>query len=240
MKLVRALNNEAFCDSVMVSKKFGQKHSELTKTIRKLKAQVEELRGGATPPKVQEFQQMYRGQEFTAYLMDRTFFSLLAMRFRGLKALEWQIKFNDAFYEMELKLLNLQNSKKQQQLLARKDGILVRKEETNAIAEFIDYAVSQGSRSAKWYYSHITKATYKALELVLTEAPSLRDTLGVYELSELLLAERLVICKLYEYMSLGRNYKDIFQSIKKDLIHFGTSIRVGIIEDRYIPPTQLK
>lgn len=60
---------------------------------------------------------IYRGREYTAYLMDRKFFSLLSMRFRGKKALEWQVKFNDAFYNMEKMLLTEALNKQSDQWL---------------------------------------------------------------------------------------------------------------------------
>ncbi len=57
--------------------------------------------------------------------------------------------------------------------------------------------------------------------------PKLRDTMNFYELAELLLAERLVRGALKKYMALGRNYKDIYDSVKDDLIQFGTGLSLG-------------
>lgn len=45
-----------------------------------------------------------RGREENEYLMDRDGFSLLVMGFTGKKALEWKLKYIDAFNKMEEKL----------------------------------------------------------------------------------------------------------------------------------------
>ena len=101
MQLVTVQGNKVFCDSSMVAKKFGVKHNDVTRMINRL---VERLRGANVTPKVSAIEKEYRGQKFTAYLMDREFFTLLGMRFESKKAIEWQVKFNDAFYVMEQSL----------------------------------------------------------------------------------------------------------------------------------------
>lgn len=49
----------------------------------------------------QETSSVYRGQHFPFYLMNRDGFSLLAMGFTGKKALQWKLKYIEAFNEME-------------------------------------------------------------------------------------------------------------------------------------------
>lgn len=43
-----------------------------------------------------------RGKQYPMYLMNRDGFSLLAMGFTGTKALEWKLKYIQAFNEMEI------------------------------------------------------------------------------------------------------------------------------------------
>lgn len=45
-----------------------------------------------------------RGKKYPIYLLDRKAFSILAGRFKGKKALRWQIDFYDAFEVMETQL----------------------------------------------------------------------------------------------------------------------------------------
>ncbi|MCP4392770.1 MAG: Rha family transcriptional regulator [Alphaproteobacteria bacterium] len=227
MKLVEVKKEQVYCDSLMVSRKFGQKHNKVTRTIEKLICDMEDLRGTACTPKYIKEERNYRGRDYTAYLMDKRFFSLLAMRFKGIKALEWQIKFIDAFFEMENKILSTNINKIDKEWLSSRDqSKLSRKAETDVIKEFVEYATNQGSKSAKFYYKHITNATYQALGLMAQNQPKLRDSMDIYEVSQLILSEKLAKEKISEYMKLGRHYKDIYKSVKNDLIEFSGMLRI--------------
>jgi len=225
MDLVEYKHNNVFCDSSMVAKKFDVQHAKVIRTIERL---AERLRVTIGYPKIEEFQKEYKGQTYKAYLMDREFFTLLSMRFESKKALQWQVKFNNAFYEMEEKILIADRNKSDTTFIeARQQTKLGRREETDVIKDFIDYATNQGSHKAKFYYKHITNATYRALELMIHKKPALRDTLDIYQLSELLLAERVAKNSLVKYMELGRDYKDIYKSVAEDLIVFGNSLKIN-------------
>jgi len=231
MELVEIEKDDVFCDSSMVARKFQQKHKEVVKRIKKLREDIGGLRGVSKSPKVISMQREYRGAKYTAYLMNKAFFSLLAMRFKGAKALEWQIKFNDAFYEMERTILQAGLNKEDQGFLQlRQQGKIARRAETDVIKEFVEYATGQGSTSAQYYYKHITNATYKALGLMVQRKPKVRDSLKGYEVAELMLVERMAVNALKKYMGLGRNYKDIYESVKEDLITYGGTIKIGIGE----------
>ena len=225
MELVEVKHNQVFCDSSLVAKKMNIQHAKVIRTIERL---AERLRVTIGYPKIEKFEKTYRNQTFTAYLMDREFFTLLCMRFESKKSLEWQVQFNNAFYEMENRILKDINNKSNDNFIeARKQGKISRHEETDIIKEFVEYATKQGSKSAQFYYKHITNATYKGLELMVQKQPALRDTLDIYQLSELLLAERVAKNSLKKYMDLGRNYKDIYNSVREDLITFGNSLRLN-------------
>ncbi len=225
MELVTIKHNQVFCDSSLVSKKMNIQHAKVVRTIERL---LERLRVTDCHPKVESFEKEYRGQTFKAYLMDREFFTMLCMRFESKEALQWQTRFNGAFYEMEERLLKEINNKANTDFIeTRQQGKQARLEETNVIKEFVEYATNQGSKSAKFYYKHITNATYKGLELMVKKQPALRETLDIYQLSELMLAERVAKNSLKKYMALGRHYKDIYKSVSEDLIVFGNSLKLN-------------
>jgi phage regulator Rha-like protein len=231
MELVEVKMENVYCDSLMVSRKFKQKHAYVVNNIKKLLSDLETLRVGTTDPKkrytIITEDREYRGRPYTAYLMDRQFFSLLANRFRGKHALEWQIKFNDAFYEMEEKIISSNNNKLDKDWTSSRDeSKIARRSETDVIKEFVEYATDQGSKSAKFYYKHITNATYEALGLMAQKQPKLRDSMNIYEVSQLILSEKLAREKIKEYMGLGRNYKDIYQSVRSDLIEYSNLLRI--------------
>jgi len=232
MQLVEVKKDEVYCDSLIVARKFNQKHNQVIKRILKLESDLEKLRGVSNYPKTIKEDREYRGTKYTAHLMNREFFSLLVMRFKGIEALGWQIKFNQAFYEMEAHIIKEKtNAANTVWLGQRKQLVVGRKEETDIIKQFVEYATEQGSTKAHYYYKHITNATYKALGLLIQKKPKLRDTLNMYEISELLLMERCATNRIKHYMEIERNYKDIYESVKDDLIEYGSKIRIKAISD---------
>ena len=106
----------------------------------------------------------------------------------------------------------------------REQGKLVRKEETDVIKEFVEYATAQGSKSAFRYYSNITKMTNSALGFTAKANPNLKDTLDIMEHSHLRVVEGMVRRKLGEYMKLEYAYKDIYQLIKKDVMAYAEMV----------------
>jgi len=227
MELVIAKSGSVFCDSKMVAKKFNMKHAYVVRTIIQVADDISDIRVIGYHPDFFPEKREYQGQDYTAYLMNRDFFSALVMRFRGKGALKWQLTFIAAFNAMEQRLLLGTTNKTDQQWIGqREQSKLARKEETDVIKEFVEYATEQGSKSAKFYYKHITNAAYKALDLMAAKKPKLRDTLDLYQLAELTLIEREARAKLKLYMDLGRHYKDIYSSVKDDLLRYGSGLRL--------------
>lgn len=230
LNLVEVKKQEVFCDSHMVAKKFGQQHAKVVDRIKKVMLDIDGLSVNGVHPKVEIEARVYRGQSYTSYLMNRDFFSFLMMRFRGKKATQFQLAFIAAFNLMENQLkIEKTNAADPKWIGHRKLLIEGRKKETDVIKIFVEYATSQGSKSAKFYYKHITNATYKALGLMVQRKPRLRDTMNLYEISELLLAERVAQSSLKKYMDLQRNYKDIYESVKDDLVIFANGLQIGEI-----------
>ncbi len=227
MDLVEVNKKEVFCDSSVVARKFNIKHNKVVRTIEKLEEDIGELRGTSGTPKIFKEEREYRGRKYTAYIMNREFFSLLVMRFKGKNALEWQLKFNSAFYQMEKRIFQLSTNEKDKEWIGtREKSKLIRRDETDIIKEFVEYATEQGSKSAKFYYKHITNASYAALGLMSQKKPKLRESMNIIEISELMLAERYAKDLLKKYMDTGMFYKDIYKFVKEDLINFSNNLRI--------------
>lgn len=95
-ELVRIDNQQVVTDSRSVAEHFGKRHNDVTEVIRKLLATGKSVTKMFHPS---EFE--YRGQTFPMYFMNRDGFSLLVMGFTGKAALEWKLKYIDAFNAME-------------------------------------------------------------------------------------------------------------------------------------------
>ncbi len=228
MELVEVKKEEVFCNSHMVAVKFGVKHFYVIRMAKQLIKDIGKMRRALLKrPFHYTEERIYRGNKYTAYLMNKKFFVMLVMRFKGTKAMEWQSEFIDAFEYMEERIaLADQNSKNTLWITQREQGKIARKEETDVIKEFVDYATKQGSKNAKFYYKHITNSSYRSLSLMQHKKPKLRDTMDVYQVASLVLAEGIAKERLKKYMKLGRHYKDIYESVKDDLLNFGG--RLGI------------
>jgi len=180
-ELVQVVGKDVFCDSQSVAERFGVQHIRVLAIIDRLISDYSNTKRLCTsaPLSFKKISKENRGQVYFVYTMDRRSFSLLSMKFRGEKALEWQVKFNDAFYAMEKRLI-LEESNHQSVAweAQREQGKIARKEATDTIKEFVDYATSQGSKNANFYYKHITVACYRCLQLIESEKPKLRDLLN--------------------------------------------------------------
>lgn len=237
MELVELKKDGVYCDTGLIAKKFGMKHHDVCRAMETLIPKLDDFRVAACTPKTSGFDPQYRkesrhyrGTDFEVYLLNRDCFILLGMRFDTKTARQWQGKFIAAFNAMEQRILLADTNATDPQWLSQRNiGKIARREETDVIRDFVEYATGQGSAKASYYYKHITNATYKALGLMVQSKPKLRETMDLYEISELLLAERIARNSIKKYMELGRHYKDVYESVKDDLVSFGNSINANRI-----------
>lgn len=102
--LVKIDNNQIVTDSRSVAEHFEKQHRHVLDAIRNLLGGMPKI--GQTPmfhetTCVNE----QNGQTYPMYLMNRDGFSLLVMGFTGAKALEWKLKYINAFNAMEKQLI---------------------------------------------------------------------------------------------------------------------------------------
>ena len=93
-------NGEPVASSREIAKRFGKEHKNVLTAIRQLL-----VAENSATKFFHESTFDYRGQQFPEFLMNRDGFSLLAMGFTGKAALEWKLKYIQAFNEMEKKLM---------------------------------------------------------------------------------------------------------------------------------------
>ena len=99
-ELVEIVNQQVVTSSQKVAEVFGKQHKNVLQAIESIKAEKSAL--------IKFFyEDTYKsgtGKSYKRYLMNRDGLSLLVMGFNGEKALEWKIKYIEAFNEMEKKL----------------------------------------------------------------------------------------------------------------------------------------
>lgn len=94
-------DGELVVTSRQIAEDFGKRHSHICDTIRNLTAENSEVKKMMIESKFE-----HRGNEYTEYLLTRDGFSLLVMGFTGSRALEWKLKYIEAFNKMEQAIKN--------------------------------------------------------------------------------------------------------------------------------------
>ena len=97
----RTEDGELVVTSRQVAEDFGKEHKNVVRAIENLTAQ-----NSAVKNIVIKSTFAHRGNEYTEYLLTRDGFSLLVMGFTGSKALEWKLKYIEAFNKMEQAIKN--------------------------------------------------------------------------------------------------------------------------------------
>ena len=109
LNLVSINNNQVVVSSRQVADNFGKDHKHVLEGVRTILA--------AENSATKFFRQSTfenRGKQYPEYLMNRDGFSLLVMGFTGEKALEWKVKYINAFNAMEQELRNKELEKPKQ------------------------------------------------------------------------------------------------------------------------------
>lgn len=201
--LVFTRKDEAVTDSLTVAEYFQKRHDRVLRAIENL---LEGLPKNGVSYFIKSSYTDASGKGNLMYLMNRDGFSLLAMGFTGKRALQWKLKYIEAFNAMEKALTE---RKSEQYINARQNGMLTRKSETDMLKKLVDYAKEQGSENANMLYVTYTKLVNK---LVGVKTRSEADTM---QLLDLMYLERIVLDTIDKGIASGADYHDIYQDCKK-------------------------
>lgn len=227
---------ELWVNSLTIAEKFGKRHDSIKRDIDNIIKSIElstKLRSVKFPPKFRNTK--YKNSmnvEYDCVLLNEPAYSLLVMGMTGQKAMETKLLFNDAFYNMK-EFIQRQDNEEYLKLTAQSK--VVRRELTDALKEFVEYAETQGSESAIWYYKHMSNATYKALGLVEKQkeyGADLRKALTNLEIHQLIMAEMVAEHVLLQGVEKGLHYKAIYMMAKDSVVDFcNTQRRIGLIRE---------
>lgn len=184
-KLIVIDNNQALTTSRIVAEQFSKNHQHVMRDIRNI---IEQMEDESKIGRVKMFEQTTytdkKGETRPQYLMTRDGFSLLAMGFTGKKALQFKLKFIDAFNRMEEKLKQLAAGHDERWLETRQNTKISHKPFTNAIKILIGYLRQFGdNRDAGYFYrgtsltsSRTLAASSKGNAILLTSPLSINAT----------------------------------------------------------------
>lgn len=226
--LVHVIKNEVFLDSITLSNELEVTHKDLLRTIDK----ILELKKNNVPASTLKFPQKFIQSTYTnkmnrtyqMYEMNEQAYLKLIMHLKGYsKAEKVQDSIIEAFSMMKEALLNHQNAS---WLSARNETKQIRNTETDVIKKFVDYATSQGSKSANMYYMNITKMTNKALELLVQvkEGSPLRDLASIMELGFIQMLDYRATQSIEHGMNENLPYKFIYKYAKDEVNNLADSL----------------
>lgn len=160
-----------------------------------------------------KYQHGQNKQWYKEYELTRDGFSLLVMGFTGQKALEWKLKYIEAFNEMEKELKRLYKERQNWEI-ERAKGVMIR----HILTDTIKMKIAD-SPNKKFAYPNYTKLIYKTIfgktvdelktELGVKPKESIRDYLTAEQLKEVESIEMLVS----SLINVGMGYDEIKEFI---------------------------
>lgn len=201
-ELVFLQKDEVFTTSILVADNFHKRHDRVLRAIENL---IIDLPKNGAVKFIKSDYKDAKGELRKMYLLNRDAFSLLVMGFTGKTALDWKLKYIEAFNSMEAIIREKSTTI---WLETRKQGKLTRKAETDVIKELVEYAKDQGSMHSQMLYM-----TYSKLANAMAGI-SKRDNASVTQLNNLSIFENIILTIIRNGMSEGLGYKEIYQVCK--------------------------
>lgn len=203
-ELVFLKNEDALTDSLIVAEAFGKDHRKVLRAIDNLVGGLP--KNGHTPMFIKTwYKHPQNGERYPKYLMNRDGFSLLVMGFTGKKALEWKLKYIEAFNKMESVIRQKSTSA---WVETRQYGKLTRKAETDTIQKLVEYAKEQGSAHSDKLYLTYTKLANSMAGI------SKRDESTTEQLNTLSLMENIILHVIDMGILAQKHYKEIYKDCK--------------------------
>ncbi|NFC76737.1 hypothetical protein EXM99_08250 [Clostridium botulinum] len=201
-------NNKAVVSSRIVAEKFLKEHNDLKKRIRELINRLEDVGEKSCIYFIHSSYKDTMNRKQEEFLLTRDGFSLLVMGLTGKKALEWKLKYIQAFNAMENFIREKLSSEWQE---TRIKGKLARRDETDVImAKLIPLAISQGSKNAGKLYMTYSKLVNSCVNIPAKS----RDKATKRILDVIYNLENLIEHVIIEEVEKGTYYKDIYQICK--------------------------
>ena len=108
--ILKEVNGEVTANSRDVAERFDKQHKHVLDKITQLEAEIQPAENSARYFIRSEYVDL-KGESRKEYLLSRDGFSLIVMGFTGKKALEWKLKYIEAFNKMEEAIHKSLNSK---------------------------------------------------------------------------------------------------------------------------------
>jgi Rha family phage regulatory protein len=219
-ELVFVKRQQPVTTSLLVAKTFDKLHKNVLRDIEKLNCSKEFTKLNFEPSEYIDS----TGRKLPMYYVTQDGFTILVMGLNGKKAMQFKEAYIGQFNQMRN---ILQNHKDRSWIEARKQGKLIRRQETDIIQEFVEYATGQGSQNAQRYYMNITKMTNRALKFLVQvkEGAPIRDLIEVQEHFFVGLLDNRASEAIRYGMEVNMFYKDIYKYAKEEVNQLANSMK---------------
>ena len=225
-------NNEPVISTFDIAAGMEVEHPTVFKLVKKFKADLEAIRNiRILNPKNEG-----KGRPISfCFLNEEQSIFLITLMRNSPVVVQFKKRLTSDFLKMRTQLFEIKNRQADTEWLAqRAAGKITRREETDTIKKFVEYATAQGSTSASRYYCNISKMQNKALFILEQKFPNLRDLLDLNQLATADVSDAIVSKALSEGMHSNLHYKDIYQLAKKRVEAFAE-----LRGQTFIPATQM-
>jgi len=207
-QLVTLQNNEAFTDSMVIANGTDNQHESIQRRIRDYEKEI------CTLGKLGfEIRPMPSGQEMKIYLLNEQQATFLITLLKNTeKVVAFKLELVRQFYAMRQFIFERQTYG---WIKTREHGKITRNAETNVLKGLVEYARKQGyDHEDNLLYVNYTKLANKICGI------SKRDNATIEQLSNLTVAENIILHCVQVGIEEEKHYKDIYQDCKKRLEMF--------------------
>ena len=225
MKLVTLRNEKPITTSEVVASGTTRTHKSVMKLIRKYESSMSEF--GTLS--FESRKSKGRPTEF-AVLNEAQVYLLLTLMRTDEVTVVFKKNLIKEFMKMKSVILGIHKQRNTIEWSeTRKLGKQSRRETTDAIQEFVQYATIQGSKNAIRYYSNISKMENKALFILEQRYPNIREMLNTHQLTTLNTADIVVMDALKEGMERKMDYKEIYVLAKSRVENLSKLIKPTMV-----------
>ena len=210
-EIVKVYEDVPRAGTFLIAKGFDRKHGNLTRLVDKYRKDFE-MFGSLKERKIKT-----KGRPVIEFWLNENQVILLGTYLRNSDIVRaFKIKLVKEFQALKTKLNQLLKSQKTDTYkLERNASKLIRRTSTDTIKRFEDYAIVQGSKNAKRYYSSITRMMNGMLFIITGKFKNLREVMTVQQLMTIGTADQIIAKGLDDGMKAKLYYRDIYQDIKK-------------------------
>lgn len=214
--LVLVVNNDVFTTSRIIAEKTNNSIYSVNKLISTHKEHLSEF--GDIRFEIQKPDKKSKGGRPTeTYFLNEQQTTLLLTFMRNSEVvIEFKKVLVKEFYKMKTALASAMVRKSNEEWKeTREFGKVARVDNTYYIQKFIEYAMEQGSQSAKMYYQNFTKMENKALFILEGKFKNIRDLMTGQQLMIISNADMIITQALIYGMNEKMHYKDIYKLAKE-------------------------